>query len=160
MISPAIAIRPLRNDDISAAAALARHAFDAAVAPTLSPEGCATFYAYVLPDALSDRHRDGYLTQVVEVDGQLAGLAQLKPPGHLCMLFVAPSLQRLGLGGRLADAIVVRAVEYTPSLTEITVNASLNAVHAYEHFGFVATDVAQTRFGLRYVPMRRVLNPA
>lgn len=89
-----------------------------------------------------------YRHYVAESDAGLSGFIALRDESHVYHLFVRTDLHRQG---------VARALwEYAKSCSShrrFTVNSSLFAVAVYERFGFVATDIPQTKNGLAFVPM-------
>ncbi|SMC29780.1 Acetyltransferase (GNAT) domain-containing protein [Andreprevotia lacus DSM 23236] len=151
-------LRAPHAEEFVAVAALVHRAFDAAVAPGLNAEGRATFYAYAVSEAIAGRHAFEHLTLLAERDGQLLGMVQLKLPDHLCMLFVEPAAQGQGIGCALVEAIIALACAQQPGLRTISVNASLNAVPAYQRYGFVPMSEERVRNGIRYVPMEKQLD--
>lgn len=90
---------------------------------------------------------------VAECDGQFAGFAALRQAIHLFHLFVAPQFQRQGLATQLWALIRAEAAR-AGNNGAITVNASLNAVPVYTHFGFVPTDAITQKHGIEFLPMR------
>jgi Predicted acyltransferase len=87
------------------------------------------------------------------MDATLAAVAEIRDDRHICLLFVLDEFQRMGIGRRLANACVELCVRETPGLESVSVNASINAVDAYRHFGFLPTADQQCHNGIRYVPM-------
>ena len=80
---------------------------------------------------------------VAELDGRMAGFAALDGC-ELDGLFVEPDLWRQGIGRALVDSAVHEARRRGVSLTVL---GSPSARKFYEHCGFVAESVEQTRFG-------------
>lgn len=127
---------------------LTREVFDQFVAPHYRAEGVAEFHRYASAEALSQRHKSGYITLVAEHSGELAGMLHLREPCHVSMLFVQSSRQRSGVArGLLAAAGDANCA--------FTVNSSPNAVSAYERLGFRITGSEQCLHGIRFVPMQR-----
>ena len=144
--------RLIQPDEVAAAAALAREAFDQAVAPTYQPEGVSEFYRYASTDALAERNATGHVTLVADQSGKLIGMLQLRERKHVSMLFVRPSHQRNGIGRGLLEAAITLIGDADCGLT---VNSSPNAVPAYGRMGFHVTDSEQCVRGIRSVPMHR-----
>lgn len=147
-------IRPLTHDDLDAASMLCMTAFMDSVAPQLGEEGIATFTRIAAADAFAARIGQDNLMWLAEVAGQPAGIIELKQGRHVAMLFIAPGLQRRGVGRRL----IAEAIAHARSGV-VTVSASLPSVPAYLGYGFHRTgDIAESA-GLIYQPMELHLPP-
>ncbi|MEN5358003.1 GNAT family N-acetyltransferase [Stenotrophomonas sepilia] len=143
-------IRPARVDDLPAISAVCLAAFTAAVAPSLSATGIATFGNVAAADAFGERlHGDNHIL-VAEQDDRIVGVVELKEGRHLAMLFVDPGCQGQGIGHALFEAVLPQVRE--PALT---VRASLNAVPTYLRYGFVIDGEACEFNGLVYQQMVR-----
>ncbi|XBG32400.1 GNAT family N-acetyltransferase [Pseudomonas sp. 13.2] len=146
-------VRTLTPDDLPQACALCMDAFMQAVAPTLSAQGIETFTQVSAPQAFAERMQGDNLMLACFFEGAIAGLIELKEGRHVAMLFIAPSLQRRGIGKRLMNA----ALEHARTEVVVTVKASLSSVPAYQRYGFTpAGDVGEFA-GLVYQPMEKRL---
>ncbi|WP_060483129.1 GNAT family N-acetyltransferase [Pseudomonas sp. NBRC 111119] len=143
-------IRPLCPDDLPHASALCLSAFTQAVAPTLSAEGVTTFSGLATAQAFRERLRGDNVMLACVAEDELVGLVELKEGRHIAMLFVAPAWQRRGVGARLINAALTHA-----RTDVVTVKASLNAVAAYQRFGFALAGNTGEFAGLVYQPMER-----
>lgn len=146
-------IRQLTQDDLPSACALCLDAFNVAVAPSLSAQGVQTFTGLVSPQAFAERMTGDNLLLVCVVQGELAGLIELKEGRHVAMLFVAPTWQRRGIGKCLMDAALLQA-----RVQVVTVKASLSSVPAYERYGFAVAGEVGEIAGLVYQPMEKRLS--
>lgn len=90
---------------------------------------------------------------VLERDGRIVGLVAVRDAKHLFHLFVAQEMQGRGWARKLWDAARTAAIA-AGNPGAFTVNASLNAVPLYEHFGFVADGEIRRVNGIAYRPMR------
>lgn len=142
-------IRPARVDDLPAISAVCLAAFTAAVAPSLSAAGIATF-GNVAADAFGERLDGDNHILVAEQDGRIVGVVELKEGRHLAMLFVDPACQGKGIGHALFEAVLPQVREPV-----LTVRASLNAVPTYLRYGFVVDGEAGEFNGLVYQQMVR-----
>jgi len=141
-------IRPAHVDDLPAISAVCMAAFTAAVAPMLTAEGIATFGNVAAASAFAERLQGDNHILVAEQEGRVVGVVELKAGQHLAMLFVAPELQGQGIGRALLQAVLPRVRG-----PQMTVRASLNAVPAYEHYGFVLDGDVGEYHGLIYQPL-------
>lgn len=78
---------------------------------------------------------------VAEVDGVVAGYADLQPNGYIDHFFVAGDAGRQGVGGALMRHILAQAE--ARGLAELTSDVSLTAQPFYAHFGF---EIVERRF--------------
>jgi GNAT superfamily N-acetyltransferase len=123
-------------------------AFVEAVAPLYPPEGIATFQEYAQAGAIQARDGEGHMTFVAEQDKRITGMLHVRTPAHLAMLFVLPNHQRTGLARSLLETADRHA-------RILSVNASPNAVPAYEKLGFAVVGEMEQHKGMWVVPMRR-----
>jgi len=141
-------IRTATLADTDAISAVCMAAFTASVAPSLGAQGIATFTAVAQPQAFQQRIEAGHVVLVCELGNALVGVAELKQGRHVAMLFVAPQLQRGGVGAALMARLLTHA-----QADVVTVSASLTSVPAYQRYGFACSgDVAEIH-GLVYQPM-------
>lgn len=141
-------IRPARTDDLPAISAVCLATFHAAVAPSLSANGIATFTRVAAIDAFGARLQGDNLILVAEQDARIVGVVELKEGRHLAMLFVDPACQGQGIGHALFEAVLPQA-----RVPMLTVRASLNAVPTYLRYGFVLDGEVGEFNGLVYQQM-------
>ncbi|QGY38753.1 GNAT family N-acetyltransferase [Pseudodesulfovibrio cashew] len=149
---------PLPPEREAEAVALVRSVFDTAVAPGYGEQGRATFHDYVTQLAFSQRSQ-GAFALTAEQGGKVIGVIEVLDTGHVALLFVSPDRQGLGVGGELMRRAVAHCRRSSGAPTQFTVNASPNAVPAYERMGFAATNTEQELNGVRFVPMTMPLSP-
>lgn len=136
--------------------ALVRRVLAACVAPTFAPQGVAEFHRFL--DALPQRLAQRVSFVLLALQGeQPVGMIEMRGRDHVALLFVDLPHQRRGIGRALLAQAIVRARRADPTITTISVNASPNAVAAYEHMGFQATGPERQMNGMRFVPMIRPL---
>ena len=141
-------IDKLKTNDLLFASSLIERAFDHSVAPTLSEEGVATFKRGLTLESIESRLSLGNLFVVCRSKGAIVGIGEIRDRNHLNLLFVEPSMQRSGVGGKIFDELL-RAVKDS----EVTVNSSLNSIGAYKQFGFTENGLANEVKGIKYQPM-------
>lgn len=144
--------RRLHATDLEQASTVCMASFMKAVAPSLSPEGIATFAAIVSVDGMASRFSDDNDMFVFEADGQVVGVAELMGGQHVATLFVAPGYQGKGVGRALMQALLACARSDV-----VTVRASLGSVGAYQRFGFQMAGPVGEYAGLVYQPMEWAL---
>ena len=127
--------------------------FDEFVAPGFSDEGIAEFRKFVDTEAMAKRHDEGDIFLVAELDRNIVGMIAMRDTRHIALLFVEKAYQRKGIARRLVQQGAATCRKHNPTLSKITVNASPNAVSAYEHIGFRAVAEEQEKNGIRFIPM-------
>ena len=97
---------------------------------------------------------------VAEEDGELLGFCVLDSrEGFLNATYVSPTASRRGVGRSLVRA--VEAVARTKGLSQLRLNATLNAITFYQNLGYARGDLAHNRLptgvDLPCVTMRKAL---
>jgi GNAT superfamily N-acetyltransferase len=131
--------------------ALVARVFDEYVAEDFSTEGVEEFYRYAEPGAMAERSRKGDKVLLVEEDGQILGMLELKGTDHIAMLFVDD--QGRGLGRALVERALQLCREEAEGLEQVSVHASPYAVPIYRKLGFEAEGPERMENGITYVPM-------
>ena len=89
----------------------------------------------------------------------MVGFLELRDFCHIALLFVAVEHQQEGIGRLLVDEALRLIRAHQPETREVTVNASPNALAAYQHFGFQVAADFQVKNGIGFVPMTLSLEP-
>jgi len=119
------------------------------VADHLSDEGIATFMDISSPESFRNRLNEDNLMFVSESADGIKGIVELKKGRHVAMMFVAPEMQRMGIGRELIE----EALKHSRT-NPVTVSASLTSVIAYEKYGFEIVGPEKEKQGIRYRPMK------
>ena len=144
--------QPLTPEREPEALALVRAVFDSHVAPGFSEQGCATFHDYIRQFAFS--RRPGEAFALAAMDGEtLVGVIDVIEGHHVGLLFVDPSRQGRGIGGKLVRRAAAICLRRDPPPAALTVNSSPNAVAAYRRMGFGPLSPEQERDGIRHTPL-------
>jgi putative acetyltransferase len=132
--SLAIAIRPYASMDASHL----RNLFRASVREIASHDYTASQVRAWAPDAIDERqfgHRcERKSTWVAEVEGRLAGFADLESDGHVDMLYVHPDFKRRGVARALLKH--VEELARREDLRRLYTEASITARPVFEAMGF------------------------
>jgi GNAT superfamily N-acetyltransferase len=144
----------LKDGELPAARRLIRRVFLRDVAPLLSRKGVATFMAYVRSGALRERPGTDLFTLVARDAGRILGVIAVRDASHVSLLFVAPRARGRGVARTLVGKARAFCLRRRPGLSAMTVNASPNAVVAYERMGFERLGRRRTKKGIRFTPMR------
>ena len=100
-----------------------------------------------------DRMKKGCQFFIVFHQGRLAAVTELRPPGHLALLFVGNDFQGKGLGKKLLAHAIETCISQFPEATKMTLNSNPNAVAFYEKLKLFKTDELKIKNGISYVPM-------
>ncbi|WP_374683291.1 GNAT family N-acetyltransferase [Accumulibacter sp.] len=154
-----IVISPLAAADVEAVAALARRVWQHTYLGIISQEQI----DYMLDQryrAQRVKEELGMATvwwDQLSVDGKLAGFVSCLltgTPGEMKLdkLYVDPQRQRLGIGRRLVDRVVARALENACETLVLAVNkGNSNAIAAYRKQGFSVRDSVSVDIGGGFV---------
>ncbi len=132
---------------------LVTRVFHQFVAPLFNDEGVTEFIKYTTPHALAERIIDDHFVLIAESKGNIIGIIEIRKNCHIALFFVRQEHQRKGIGKDLLSRAVRACIAARPDLAELTVNASPNAVAAYQSLGFIQRDEEKTVNGIRFVPM-------
>lgn len=151
-------IRRLGQPELLAALHLTWEVFADEIAPTISPEGVASFQKFIKYDYISQVWQRGNLIFFGAYEGgELCGTLALRPDGHIVLFFVKKQYQGRGVGRMLYGAAYHCCAEMLHA-GRMTVNAAPGAVDKYIHMGMRPVGQEQEKDGIRYVPMEMYVN--
>ena len=131
-----IAVRPSRHGEEVEICNLAVRSFNEFIAPEFPEEGIGKFYEYANYRALRERLESDYFVMVAEIDGEIAGVIEIKKHMHVSMLYVDKKYQRRGVATRLLQEAIGIIRKNSSKIKKITVNSSRHATVFYEEMGF------------------------
>lgn len=95
---------------------------------------------------------------VAVVGGEIAGTAMIRRDGEICLCYVAPGRQGLGIGRALLDTLEKQARLW--GLTRIHLGSTSGARTFYEHQGYRLAGNPRPGFGITCVyPYAKTLSP-
>ena len=149
--------RAARPGEETAVSNLVARSFNEFIAPGFSEEGIDEFFKYANPRSLAKRSEGSHFVLVAEVDGEIAGMIEIREMKHISMLFVDKAHHRKGIGKRLFQLALERIMseEFTPE--SVTVHSSRFAVPFYESLGFTKTSEEKIIYGVIHIPMALTL---
>jgi GNAT superfamily N-acetyltransferase len=145
--------RPMHPYEAGAVCHLVAKVFCEFVAPYYEPEGVVEFLQYLTPDELWKRVHHEYFLLVAEDKDRLVGVIEMYGNNHISLLFVDKAYQGQGIARNLVELALDECRRRNPSLAEVSVHATPNAVPVYAHLGFRSIAPEQCRKGMRFVPM-------
>lgn len=128
-------IRQLRPGEEENVISLIRESFDLHISPHYSAQGIAEFYKYIEPHAIQDRLLHGHQIYTAQAGGVIAGVAEIRNPNHISLLFVNNMAKGTGIGKKILQYI--EDMKRREAVVNITVNSSPNSVDFYTSQGFV-----------------------
>jgi len=146
-------VRPLAAGEEAAACRLVREVFDEFESPEYSEQGIREFFSYADPAAMRRRREEDHFVLVGEIDGEIAGVIEIRHHEHIALLFVKKVYHGRGIARRLFETVRSICLESNPELETMTVNSSPFAVRIYRRMGFIPLSEEQESNGIRYVPM-------
>ncbi|MDR1874482.1 MAG: EFR1 family ferrodoxin [Synergistaceae bacterium] len=112
---------------------------------------------YSSPTALEGRAKLGYACELAYVSGVLAGMIEMKGPGHVSMLYIHPDYANRGIGSRLIARAASRCATSAPKVKYLTVHATDDAMDFYERLGFIRNGSRRAVGGVFSTPCRLAL---
>ena len=153
MICSNIHIQAMQPSQIAQVIDLIHCVFMTAVAPCFDDRGIVEFLRYADEDKMLARQTANHFSLIAVSDYIIIGIIEIRNFDHISLLFVDSQYHRMGIGSALCQNAVDICVAKKPDLPEISVNASPNAVSAYERMGFIPTDEENRVNGIRFTPM-------
>ena len=141
--------RKIRKSEMNAALKLVWDVFLKFEAPDYSDEGIKEFKK-TIDDKVWVNDREFY--GAIEED-KVIGVIATKDKSHIALFFVDGNYHRQGIGRRLYNMVLE-----SNDKNYFTVNSSPYAHEVYKHLGFEDTDSEQCIKGLRFFPMKKIIN--
>lgn len=123
------------------------------VAPHFSREGVSEFLKYIDVDEFSKRIISGNRVLVAKTGQKIIGAIEIRDFSHIALFFVEKISQRKRIGTELLQHAIAQCRARKPASGRFTVNASPNAVSAYQKMGFKSVGDEQVKNGICFVPM-------
>lgn len=141
-------IRIAPSQDITPALSLVERVFLQFEAPDYAPEGIETFLAFLHTPSEIEA-----LTLYCAYEKEdIVGVIATRGNSHIALFFVDAAHQQQGIGRAL-----FQAATSTCKSDLMTVNSSPFAVEIYRKLGFEPISAEQCRDGIRFTPMKCVL---
>jgi len=127
--------------------------FDEFVAPYYSEEGINEFKSYITPELLAKRSKANHIVLIAKQSSKIVGMIEMRDNHHISLFFVSTELQTRGIGKKLFLNALAHCRKNIPSLTQLDVHSSPNAVSIYESLGFQQNGEKQIKNGICFIPM-------
>lgn len=118
-------------------------------APFYTKEGVETFHKFI-----TDLNKMKTLTfyGMYDNDKIIGVIATRNNGNHITLFFVDGNYHKKGIGTKLFKVVIENATSRV-----ITVNSSVYAVEVYHKLGFIDTDTEKIENGIRFTPMKKIL---
>ena len=150
-------IRRIRPEEYESVHDMVISSFNRYVASYFSERGNQSFYDYADIKSFTNRLKNNYEAFVIEEDGAIVGMTEIKSREHISMLFVDPESTLSGHGRALVEFAIDYCRSTRPFIQYVTVNASPYAVNFYKKMGFLSDGPPSTHMELTSYPMIKLL---
>ncbi len=137
---------------VSEVSQMIKAVYDEFVGLEFNNEGNNTFYDFIKPEHICQRHSDGNIILIHETDIEPTGIIEITKENHIRLFFVKKEFHNSGIGTKLFQAVIEKI---SPAKDYITVNASTYSEKIYAKLGFIKTDDLIIMNGMKFIPMRR-----
>jgi len=101
----------------------------------------------------------GFFYLVAEEEQSIIGVIAIKDNSHMFHLFVDQNHHQRGIAKMLWQQMREQSIERGNN-GEFTLNSTTYALPVYQRWGFEVISEAKRAYGIRYTPMKLVLEPA
>lgn len=149
-------IRKVNSNEVDEALDLALEVFMEFEAPDYKPEGVETFKGFICDKKLILGFKQGICPMYVACDnGEIIGLIGMREnKTHINLVFVKKEYHRKGVATDIFRYLLSDLRKENPALSEITLNSSPYGLPFYLHLGFVPQSEELEEDGIRYTPMK------
>lgn len=93
---------------------------------------------------------------MAEIDEKVVGCVAYIEPSHVMHYFLLPAYHGQGYGRQMWNFLETEILKNNPAV--MTVNSSFYAVEIYKKFGFEVMGEVTQRWGIHFIPMRKILH--
>ncbi len=116
-------------------------------------EGVREFKSYVTPELFAKRLKANHFVLIAKQSNTIVGMIEMRDNHHISLLFVSSDLHKRGIGKQLFINALTHCQKNMPTVAEVDVHSSPNAVAFYESLGFKENGDKQIRNGISFIPM-------
>ena len=154
-------IRKITGGEVDEALALALEVFMEFEAPDYGPKGVDSFKRDIIENELFiSQCRQGVCPIYAAFDGgKIIGIMGMRAnKTHINLVFTKKEYHRQGVATALFEYLKQDLLRDNPDLKEITLNSSPYGKGFYLHTGFVPQSEEQEKHGIRFTPMKYLIN--
>ena len=150
-------VKELAIQDLSQALNLVWDVFLEFEAPDYCEEGVQEFKKFIECNSIRDKLLQSQFNIWACYDNnKIIGVLATRPPCHISLLFVDKQYHRKGIARAMFNEMLTH-YKTNSNYSEIMVNSSPYAAEVYHRLGFKDTNTEQTVNGIRFIPMKRLL---
>jgi len=144
----------MNKDEINNVSNMVSNVFNEFVGIDYSENGKRTFKDYIEPKKILERYNNGTSHfYIAKSNNEIIGILEVKNKDHISLFFVKKEFHGKGIGKQLFNNYIKALKQDNNGIKKITVNSSFFAEIIYSKMGFIKTDEAQERDGIKYIPM-------
>ena len=154
-------IRKITGEEVGEAFSLALEVFMEFEAPDYGPEGVASFKRDIIENEMFiSQCRQGACPIYAAFDGgRIIGIMGMRSSKtHINLVFTKKEYHHQGVATALFEYLKQDLLRENPDLKEITLNSSPYGKGFYLHIGFVPQSEEQEKHGIRFTPMKYLIN--
>lgn len=154
-------IRKIKENEVEQALSLAMEVFMQFEAPVYKPEGVETFKKDVIEnDEFIENCKKGICPIYAAFDNnKIVGIIGMRASKtHINLVFTKKEYHHRGIATAIFNFLLNDLLAENPDLREITLNSSPYGLGFYKHIGFIALSDEQELNGIRFTPMKYIIN--
>ena len=154
-------IRKIKENEVEEALSLAMEVFMQFEAPVYKPEGVETFKKDVIEnDEFIENCKKGICPIYAAFDNnKIVGIIGMRASKtHINLVFTKKEYHHRGIATAIFNFLLNDLLAENPDLREITLNSSPYGLGFYKHIGFIALSDEQELNGIRFTPMKYIIN--
>lgn len=154
-------IRKIKENEVEQALSLAMEVFMQFEAPVYKPEGIETFKKDIIEnDEFIENCKNGICPIYAAFDNnKIVGIIGMRATKtHINLVFTKKEYHHRGIATAIFNFLLNDLLAENPDLKEITLNSSPYGLGFYKHIGFIALSEEQELNGIRFTPMKYIIN--
>jgi GNAT superfamily N-acetyltransferase len=149
-----ISFEKLKIEEINLFSIMVNNVFREFVGKDYSEEGNNTFMDYIEPKNILERFKnENNNFYVAKYYDEIIGAMEIKNKDHISLFFVIKKYHGKGIGKKLFGNYIKTLKQNNNEIKTITVNSSFYGEKIYAKLGFIKTEEAQEKNGIKYIPM-------
>jgi len=144
----------LKQEEIEQYSIIISDVFDEFVGKDYSEKGNKTFKNFIEPKIIMERFTSKTNQFfVAKNNNEIVGILEIRNNDHISLFFVKKEFHGQNIGKTLFENFIRELRQNKNEIKSLTVNSSFFAEKIYSKLGFVKTDEAMEKDGIKYIPM-------